>query len=312
MFVNNVVARDLPPSGEELYNNLDTMLVEKRFDEVKPYLRKLENQYPGYIPTRLARATYHYVDGAQVEKMLVELQNLRAQLLANPALASPAFLEVIESHMQRFGQYKEAFDQHDVSPKERKKRHAVEKRTPSRTTGKIWCCEGLFYFSPAVSYPAKDKNPLRLYKNTEFIADAPNVNVLVSIVKDKKVEDNKKISAIVLLGQQRSGIDKVIQLLLNILNDPLVNWRVGEAAAEALGGYGAEAAKVLIPHLQTDQGSALKLTLWSLALIGAEAKDAIDPLQSFVANYNGLNPTFVTLAEMALASIKTDKKRMKQ
>jgi len=115
----------------------------------------------------------------------------------------------------------------------------------------------------------------------------------------------------VLLGQQRSGIDKVIQLLLNILNDPLVNWRVGEAAAEALGGYGAEAAEVLIPLIQTDKGSTLKLTLWSLALIGAEAKDAIDPLQSFVANYNGLNPTFVTLAELALASIKTDKNKAK-
>jgi hypothetical protein len=298
------IANNLKPDSMELYTRLDTLLLNGKSKEAIDYMQKLEQEYPNYIPVKIAKATYHYVDGAQVEDMLEALVVLQNELITYPNLVSPVFFDVLNGLIQQFTEYQNAFIEHGVSAEVRRERFAVDKRTPSKIRGNIWCCKMLFEVAPNIDIPPSES----LASPQSSIASLQLKNLtsdgLFAVIQDNNTDVKRKISAIELLSKNSVDQVQIINFLINIITDMSKHWQVQEAAAKSLGDIGVPALEKLISVLDGEYYlDSKKLAIWALIRMGPNAKPASQSLSYLKNRYQNARGSISYFAAMALNEI---------
>ncbi len=138
-----------PPSSVVIYQTLDRLWGERKFDALDTYITRLEQNWRAYVPAQLARAIYSYNCEVDIEDAIKRLDNVQMALQTNIALASPLFIELLGSRILRYRDLAHWYSKRGLTRDRLLKIYAPREMDPSKLS-EHWGDEMLYFNAPEV------------------------------------------------------------------------------------------------------------------------------------------------------------------
>ena len=274
-----------PPSSVTIYQTLDQLWGERQFDALDEYVTRLGQEWNAYVPAQLAKAIYSYNNDVDIEAAIKRLEEIRAALRMNIALASPLFMELLDSRILRYRSLARWYSEKGLTRDRLIKMYAPREMDPSKLS-KHWGDEMLFFNAPEVFLTKQGVLPSAKGRAETAVSSLEHVPVTTlqgRVGDEKQPMTERKLFAQELVRRRAAdgGVSNLVQSL-----------RAGDSSytyhdtVEALVEVGASAIPELVrfindpAHLPYDQ----KMAIWVLVRIGVADPDVIQTLQSVSSN----------------------------
>ena len=281
-----IAAEENPPTSATIYQTLEQLWSGRQYDELKTYIEMLDRSWGDYIPVQIAHAIYSYKYGAQVEDAIDRLNILRTRLQSNITIASPVFMELLDSRILRYEKTKMFYLQEGVSREKR-----LTDRDPLVKTefkhSEHWGEEMLFFNAPEVFLSESGVRSAAITGRDETsvraIEQIPGETLQGEVGDDQKSMPERKAFAQELV--RRRGADGGVSNLVRSLRAG-DNPYTYQDTVEELAKVGPTAIPALVEfindpaHFPRDQ----KMAIWALVRIGVADPTVIQTLQTISAN----------------------------
>ncbi|MBI4560216.1 MAG: hypothetical protein HY706_21705 [Candidatus Hydrogenedentes bacterium] len=256
------------PSAPAVYEEICSVLSANDWDKFLGYVDRLEQDYPGYVPTRLARIVAEYVDGDQSEVVIERLTQLQQELKPLLPLVSPRFEEQLQATIQRHEGLLQAFEAAGVTRDQRKARFSVH-RISIVDAGQDF--KFLFLLAPEIFLPVSEGQV------DTWLAKPGKHASTDGASWQKATEVLKKPANALSRGEQRdaiaqlgyAGTEQALAALCDLLVGP--DDLAASRAAEAISGYGETGVPKLLDLLKRRDllDSKKRPIIWALVRTGS-------------------------------------------
>ena len=274
-----------PPSSAAIHQTLERLWGERQFDALDEYVTRLGQEWNAYVPAQLAKAIYSYNNDVDIEEAIKRLEEIRAALRMNIALASPLFMELLDSRILRYRSLARWYSEKGLTRDRLIKMYAPREMDPSKLS-KHWGDEMLFFNAPEVFLTKQGVLPSAKGRAETAVSSLEHVPVTTlqgRVGDEKQPMTERKLFAQELVRRRVAdgGVSNLVQSL-----------RAGDSAytyhdtVEELVKTGASAIPELVKfindpaHLPYDQ----KMAIWALVRIGVADPDVIQTLRSISSN----------------------------
>lgn len=270
-----------PPTSTSIYETLDDLWKQGRFDDLDSYVSELRSSWGDYLPARLAHATYSFKCQVDVEKALLILEELRAVLDRDLVFASPIFMDLLDSRILRYR--KTAQFRSDNGYTREKLLTTIDPRKMDPTKrSKDWGDEMLYFNAPEVFLTEDGVIPAQPEDAT--IHDAAVMQKddqeLLQFLGDDNATLHTRKSAVRKLVQKRVERGDLKQLARGLDEANMVY--TYRDTVEELTSVGGDAVPVILEALNDPASSNTdkKGAIWALVRIGVVDPEVIQSLRS--------------------------------
>jgi hypothetical protein len=299
-----IAAEKGPPSSADIHKTLEGLWGGGSYKGLAEYVREINAKWPGYVPVKLTLAIYSFQYGAQVEDSLLLLKKLREDLSADISIASPVFIDLLDSRIARYERLNEFYLQNGISREQRlAERNPLEETSFKHSNRWVGGDENLYFTAPEVfisNFGGRDVAnalPEIRYINLEKLT----IIELESSISDVKKTMPFRKAAVRELVQRRAaaGAGKLVQSLG--ADDSLYTHL---DAVDELVKLGALAIPDLVAFINdpNQYSGAQRIAIWALVRIGVADNDVVQTLQSIINRSN--NPALPQYAKHALLHLQ--------
>lgn len=270
-----------PPSSTSIYATLEQLWGNRKFVEVDAYVKTLEKSWSNYVPVQLTLAIYSDHYGGQVEETVARFKALREELNSDVMVASPVFLEFLDSRILMYGKTQEFYLQHGVSRDERlDKRNPLVKSTFKHANH--WGEEMMYFNAPEVFLTEQGIIPAH---PDESVTDdvglkQKNAQQLLQTISDEHTTmDTRKAAARELVKKRAAQGD--IKEVARGLGEANMVYTYRDTVEE-LAKVGRKAVPSVLEVLNAPSGSNTdkKCAIWVLVRLGVADPDVVQTLQA--------------------------------
>ena len=274
----------VPPSGVSVYVKLNDYWVHGCFAKMDAYVKGLQGNWSGYVPSRLVHATYAYMNKVDIEQAVLILEETRLSTEMNWSSYSPLFVELLDGVIFRYKDITASYKRMGLTKDRLFTIYNPRTMSPAKRS-KRWGDENLFFNAPEVMVTNNlvvSVSPLKTAAPSPSLMAKTEKELKLIICGDNTPIIERKAAVRALVSQRRAvGLQEVAKGLYeaellytyNDTADEVV--RAGSAAVPVILGLLNDPAQRI---------SQKKFVIWPLVRIGNTRPEVLQTLQMLATN----------------------------
>jgi len=274
----------VPPSSVSVYVKLNDYWVHGCFAKMDSYVKGLQGNRPGYVPSRLVRATYAYKNKVDIEQAVLILEETKHSTEMNWSSYSPLFVELLDGVIYRYKDVTASYKKMGLTKDRLFTIYNPRTMTPAKRS-KRWGDENLFFNAPEVLMTNNLVIPIQ---PAETVAPSPSMmakterELKLIICGDNTPILERKAAVKALVSQRRAvGLKEVAKGLY----EAELLYTYNDTADEVVRARAAAVPVILgLLNDPAQRISQKKFVIWPLVRIGDTRPEVLQTLQKLATN----------------------------